>query len=71
MKKELKELKYDIEIIIDYKQDMFFKYTPQISTHRIFQDITLKELYKILKLNNYENEDYKVYINIRGMCKGI
>lgn len=61
----MKELKYDVEIIIDYEKDAFFKYIPSISTHRMFRGLTLGQLYKLLKENNYY-ENCKVVINIRG-----
>lgn len=59
----MKELHFDIEIIIEYVQYFLCK-SFTISTHKMIRNLNIHTLCKLLK--EYEKNDNNVYINIRG-----
>lgn len=64
---KMKEFRFDIELIIDHKM-LIITDDQYISTHHTRRGYTLKELIKLIRINNVPVEDNtKITFIIRGV----
>ena len=64
-----KRFNFDVEMIIDHSVHVIMNYKTEVSTHRIYRGLNLKQLLELIRVNNNipKNEDVKVTFNIRGV----
>ena len=66
--KEMKEYKFDIEMIIDHEIVMIMGNPTPIATHHRYRGVDLKDLEKIIRLNMVPKDDNtKITFIIRGV----
>ena len=65
----IKELKFDVEVIIDHGIRIVKNERVLIATHRKYRCLSLSELHTLLQENNRtpKDSDTEITINIRGV----
>lgn len=63
-----KPYRFDIEMIIDHSVQVIGKQKVELSTHRVFRGMELKELLSLIRSNEVPlDENVKITFNVRGV----